>query len=550
MSDTLQSGLEIMREDLERTGALAAVEAPELAEILDSVPEAICIYDSDDRIVFWNANYVEMFPWHRDEMFVGRRYEEALRVFFERNLAPDELPNLERHLAAGLARHRELAEPFIFQTRNGKWVTVTPHRLKSGKYMKVWAELTPSMVEVDEYRDLLDTITAIHIGFCFFDTKGRFVFSNKRISEQMPDTVHLYSPGRPFADFIRSCARISLKPETSGALLDIADRPFPADKTFGPLAVETKDGTHLEYEECLTASGALIAVWTDVTDSRLSEMRLRASEAKAQAARAATERLNSELEERIQERTRELARSLDIAEKSDAAKTRLLANVSHELRTPLNAILGFSQMMSGQAPGHLPTEKYQEYSADILSSAEYLLELIDNLLQMSALETKGVLEDIGPTSLPDLFDKTETMLTAMAAKAGVALSFHAPQNIPPVLGSMRGLTQVLLNLGSNALRYTDPGGSLTITAETAPGPLVAIKVRDTGHGMSQDQLANLGDPFSSSHATRTDTKRGAGIGIPLSKLLINAMRGKLTYESAVGKGTTATITLRIPGQDG
>lgn len=533
-----------MPDPLEGEQVFTQLPVSELTAVLHALPAAICIYDEHDNIVFWNEKYFEFFPWHRGEMFVGRPYEDALRVFFEKNLADDELPNLERHLAAGIKRHRELKAPFVFQTYQGIWVSVTPHRMQNGLYMKVWTEVTPNVVSTDEYRNLLDTMTAIHVGFCFFDADGRFVLSNQRLSEMMPDAVHVFTPGRPFGDFIRSCVRTAFTDAGAVDLLAISERRFPVDTTVGPLSIRTRDGTYLDYEESRTGTGGLIAVWTDVTARRETEQRLRDSEAQARAARDATAKLNAELESRIESRTRDLTRALEIAQRSDAAKTRVLSNVSHELRTPLNAILGFSQMMSDRFDiGPLPPEKYREYSVDIMESAEYLLNLIDNLLKMSALESDTRLDDIDPLPVADLFDTCDTMLRPMAVKAGVTLTFSVAPDVPAVLASKRGLTQVILNLGSNALRYTPTGGTLSVTAVPADADRVRIAVADTGAGMTPEQLASVGDPFSGEQYVRTDTKRGAGIGIPLSTLLVQSMRGEIAFDSVLGKGTTATITL-------
>lgn len=527
----------------EMVAAISGIEREGFAEILDALPAAVCIYDEEDRVLFWNERYYQLFPWHRGHMFVGRRYEDALRVFFETNLDEDEKPNLERHLASGVKRHQELSEPFVFQTQASVWVKVSPLRLPSGHYIKIWSELTPEMVSQNDYRDVMDTISAIHIGFSFFDKAGRFMLNNLRLSEMIPDAIYLFSPGRPFGDFLRGCAKESLTEESGKVLTDLSKRPFPVTETFGPILLETREGCFLEYEESKTSEGGVIAVWSDVTARMEAEQRLRDSEAQARAAHDEIRALNDDLEARIRKRTSELSIALERAQQSDEAKSRLMANVSHELRTPLNAILGFSQVMAGGTPLSLTVEKYQEYAQDIQNSAEYLLSLIDSLLKMTALEARKSPESKAPIDLESLFEHCDTMLLTQAAKLGVELIFD-PKGAPETVFATRtALLQVMLNLSTNALRYTPPGGSLTFSATELPDGSVQIRIRDTGTGMSAEQLAGLGSAFSNDQWIRSDAKRGAGIGIPLSILLMETMGGGLEFDSTPGEGTTATLTL-------
>lgn len=531
----------------EMVSAISGIEREGFATILDALPAAVCIYDEDDKILFWNERYYQLFPWHRDSMFVGRRYEDALRVFFESNLGEEERPNLERHLAIGVKRHKDLKEPFVFQTQSSVWVKVSPVRLPTGHYIKVWSELTPEMVSQNDYRDVMDTITAIHIGFCFFDKAGRFMLNNVRLAEMIPASVHLFSPGRSFGDFLSGCAEMSLTQESREAVQPLIDRAFPVTETFSPLQLMTLDGAYLEYEESKTAEGGVIAVWTDITTRVKDEQRLRESEAQARAAHDEIQALNDDLEARIRQRTSELSRALERAQQSDEAKSRLMANVSHELRTPLNAILGFSQVMAGGVSISLTTEKYQEYSKDIQDSAEYLLSLIDSLLKMTALEARKSPESKAPIDIEGLFDHCETMLLTQAAKLGVDLIFNLDGGPKTVFATRTALLQVMLNLSTNALRYTPPGGQVHFTATSLPDGGVELSIRDTGTGMPPEKLASLGSAFSDDQWVRSDPKRGSGIGIPLSILLMETMGGSLTFESTPGEGTTARLSL--PGMN-
>lgn len=528
-----------------RVSRLNELGPGEIAAILDAMPAAVCIYDADDRIVFWNERYLDLFPWHRDAMYVGRPYREALREFFRQNLSAEELPHLEHHLDAGVERHANLREPFVFQTKLGVWLTVAPLRLPCGRCVKVWNEITPRFADAGEYRDLLDSITAINIGFAMFDRDGRYVFSNHRLSELLPRAVHLFTAGRRYRDLVHGCAEAAIVPEYSQDLLAGADRPFPLSAAGQPVVVFTWDARHLQYEECRTAEGGLITVWTDVSARAESETRLRKSEAAARAAERKLTDLNNRLEALVEERTADLVAALDRAEASDAAKSRLLANVSHELRTPLNAILGFAEIMASGVIDVIRNDRYRDYAGDIQSSARYLMTLIDDLLYMARLDADDLMEDVGPVALPALFDRCKAMLVGQAAAKQVVLRFETDPGLPQAMAPDRALMQILLNVAGNALKFTEAGGLVRVSAAMAPGApgAVAIAVRDSGIGIPASEIESLREPFSRSQWSRGHPGRGTGLGLPIAIRLAEAMGGALTIDSVEGEGTTVTVTV-------
>jgi len=510
------------------------------------MPAAVCIYDDDDRIVFWNDRYLELFPWHRDAMYVGRPYREALREFFRQNLSAEELPNLDLHLQAGVERHANLSEPFVFQTKLGVWLTVAPLRLPSGCYVKVWNEITPKLTDTGEYRDLLDSITAINIGFAMFDRDGQYVLSNYRLSELLPTAVHLFTTGRPFRDFVTGCAEVGLIPEYRQELLAGVDRPFPVSEACQPLVVCTKDGRHLQYEECRTIEGGLITVWTDISTRAESETRLRKSEAAARAAERKLTDLNNRLEALVEERTADLVAALDRAEASDAAKSRLLANVSHELRTPLNAIQGFAEIMASGVIDVVQNDRYRDYATDIHASARYLVTLIDDLLYMARLDADDLLDDVGPVAVTSLFDRCEAMLGGQASEKHLILWFEPDRGLPQVWASDRALMQILLNVAGNALKFTEAGGFVRVSAvASGDGDAVAIVVRDSGIGIPATEIESLREPFSRSQWSRGHPGRGTGLGLPIAIRLAEAMGGSLTIDSVEGEGTTVTVQVPV-----
>jgi len=235
-----------------------------------------------------------------------------------------------------------------------------------------------------------------------------------------------------------------------------------------------------------------------------------------------------------------LVEARDAALGASRAKSSFLANMSHELRTPLNAIIGFSEMMTREMFGTIGP-RYQEYSRLIHESGSHLLELINSVLDMSKIEA-GKFE-----VNEELFDLEETALSAVrflripAERAGVALKLAIAPGARLVFADKRAVKQILVNLLSNGVKYTPPGGEVRVTARTGRG--VEIVVSDTGTGISKRDLERLGKPFEQVENAETRGKEGTGLGLALVKSLALMHGGEAVLESALGEGTTVIIRL-------
>jgi len=260
-------------------------------------------------------------------------------------------------------------------------------------------------------------------------------------------------------------------------------------------------------------------------------------------------RLNQELEVRVHERTMqlemtngELAMAMEEARSANYAKSAFLSSMSHELRTPLNAILGFAQILSSdRLPSTLAQKK--EFAGHILKSGRHLLTLINEILDLAKVESGTVSLSLEPVGLDAILQECRDMIAPLASQRGIGMAF--PDACPlNVLADRTRLKQILLNLLSNALKYNREQGQVAIDCAPQAGGRVRISVRDTGVGLDAEQLALLFQPFNRL-GQEGGTEEGSGIGLVVTKRLVELMDGSIGVASAPGEGSTFWIELRV-----
>ncbi|MBL9097378.1 MAG: PAS-domain containing protein [Alphaproteobacteria bacterium] len=241
-------------------------------------------------------------------------------------------------------------------------------------------------------------------------------------------------------------------------------------------------------------------------------------------------------------REKELAAAKAAAESANQLKSQFLATMSHELRTPLNAILGFAETIRDQVFGPNATDKYVEYAHDIHRSGQHLHALICDILDLSKIEAGSYELAIETVNAVEEAKGCMAMITTLAEKGGVTVSFAAAAPSLLIDCDMRALRQVLLNLLSNAVKFTPSGGCIEANAVAENGALV-ITIADTGIGISPEKLATLFQPFRQGDAGTSRRYEGTGLGLYISKRLVELHKGAIRLESAPGQGTRAIVTL-------
>ena len=240
----------------------------------------------------------------------------------------------------------------------------------------------------------------------------------------------------------------------------------------------------------------------------------------------------------------ELRGAKEAAEATSRQKSEFLARISHELRTPLNAIMGFSEVMRLQRFGEIGNEKYRGYVNDIHASGGHLLSLINDLLDLSKVEAGKLELNFTSVNLGEVADNAVKMLQEQAAQARVVLRKTMPADLPNVVADLRSMRQIMLNLLSNALKFTDPGGQVIVSAQVTGAGELKLRVKDTGIGMTAEQLRDAVEPFRRVVTDGRDAP-GTGLGLPLTKALAEANRTRFELASEPRKGTMAEITFPV-----
>jgi cell cycle sensor histidine kinase DivJ len=245
---------------------------------------------------------------------------------------------------------------------------------------------------------------------------------------------------------------------------------------------------------------------------------------------------------KIQEQALDLARTA--AEQADAATTRFLATMSHELRTPLNAIIGFSEMIVQEDALMLNAARRKDYAQLINDSGQHLLSVVNGILDMSKMESGNFEISPEPFVPRAALINCCSLLALKARESGIDLVTRIPEDLPVMTGDPRAFKQIALNLVSNAIKFTERSGKVTVSAGVEGSRLV-LRVTDTGVGIAADDLKRIGDPFFQAGKTYQRRHEGTGLGLSIVKSLVGLHAGELTVQSKVDEGTTVTVALPL-----
>ena len=250
-----------------------------------------------------------------------------------------------------------------------------------------------------------------------------------------------------------------------------------------------------------------------------------------------------DLEQRVEERTVELKRARDEARAANRAKSAFLANMSHELRTPLNAIIGFAEVLKNQKFGPLGDERYSSYAEIVRTSGTHLLDLINDLLDLSRAEAGGLIPADSTLAVDAQIRRAIDMSRTEIDASGLTVRVAVDADVPPLRADARLILQLLSNLITNAVKFTRSDGTITIGAAVDDRRSVSLFVADTGIGIPEDQIDKVLEPFTQLDTRLHREHRGAGLGLPLCRAIAQAHGGQILIESTFGEGTRVTVIL-------
>ncbi|HEY0850764.1 MAG TPA: ATP-binding protein [Bradyrhizobium sp.] len=396
--------------------------------------------------------------------------------------------------------------------------------------------LAEKTVEADlRLRDAIETIPE---AFVLWDAEDRLVLCNSHFQRlhKLPDTA--VTPGTSYETVIE----VGSMPEVRTRLHGAANQA-PGARTF---EAQLESGNWLHISERRTKDGGYVSVGTDITrikehEQKLvdNDLRLRATVADLQRSQSALERQAVELADLAQKYAEEKNR----AEEAKQAKSKFLANMSHELRTPLNAIIGFSEIMGSGMFGTLGSDKYQEYCHDILTSGKYLLEVINDILDMSKIEAGRMKLDMEPLDLSRTLAESLRVVSGRAEDKHLTLRADIESTIS-VVADRRAVKQIIVNLLSNAVKFTPDDGKVEVRGRMLRDSIV-LMIADTGIGIAPDSLRRLGKPFEQVESQLTKSYQGSGLGLAIARSLTGLHGGSMKLRSKLGTGTVVRVTLPL-----
>jgi len=362
---------------------------------------------------------------------------------------------------------------------------------------------------------LTEAIEAISEGFALYDADDRIAVCNTRYRE-------MFSYGRetmvgtPFQTIVANAVGL-IEDAQSDPQRWIAERVAAHRNPGAPHLQHRSDGRWIRVSERRTAPGGVVATYGDITELKHRE---------------------AELDNLVHE----IAVARDAAETANRAKSQFLANMSHELRTPLNAILGYTELMAEGTYGEL-CEEMLEVLKRLETNGRHLLGLINDVLDLSKIEAGQLVLELSDYCIQDIAQTVRSTLEPLAADKKLAFKVEVPAELPPGRGDGRRLTQVLINLVGNAIKFTD-AGEVAIKMEANNGSFY-VTVRDTGPGISAADQAKLFQEFQQADNAIARKKGGTGLGLAISKRIIEMHGGQIWVESQPGHGSTFVFTLPV-----
>jgi PAS domain S-box-containing protein len=519
MRELMQEGLEAILPMglIAEAGEDRTSITPLLARIIAELPEGIAVFDENDRLLACNGQYRALNRDIAGDLEAGAAYAALLRAELERHGGG----NVGTALNDAINRHRALPWRLEQLKPDGAWMQIQEQRTADGGTLRIMRDITAIKLRELQFADLAQrnavlasTVASVTSGIVICDAVAPdqpIVFANAAftritgygVAEAMGRNCRFLQGRDTDKDTVERIRRAVL----SGRAITATIRNYRKDgKTFW---------NEINISPLRDESGKLIhfvGILQDVTNRIRTEENLR--EAKNQA------------------------------EVASRAKSDFVASVSHELRTPLNAILGFSEVMQLGIFGPLGAPQYEVYAKDIHVSGRLLLDIINDILDISKIEAGRM--ELFPEAVAanEAFEYCLRLVSGRAQQSGVALRSEIAADLPKLWVDPRAIRQILNNLLTNAVKFTPKDGTVTLSARRPSADSIEVEVADTGIGIAAKDIPKVLEPFGQADNALSRRQQGTGLGLPIVKALVEMSGGTFALESESGRGTT--ITVRLP----
>ncbi len=476
-------------------------------QILETAPDAMVIVGPDEKIAYVNQQTERLFEYERGEL-VGL----PLDVLVPERVRRDHSKHVARYFENPGARPMGSGLELFGLKKSGREipieVSLSPVRTEGGLVVSAAIrDISERKLAADR---LASAVESIQDAFALFDAEDRLVLCNSVYRSLVGHALPGQLVGRRFAEIIDAWSTDLAFASDVERERFRTERLASRRESQATFDVRTRDGRSLRVTDRRTVEGGLVkTIWDLSDDVHLAD---------------------------------ELAQARAAAEAASAAKSEFLSSMSHELRTPLNAILGFTQLMRRDRKEPL-SERHRDRIEQILKGGEHLLRLIDDILDLSRIEAGGLSMSVEPVSVPEVLSEVNSTLENMASRSGLTLEVaELPPDLPMIAADRTRFAQILMNLGSNAIKYNRPSGKVTFGVTLPSRAHVRVTVADTGFGIPIEKQGKLFQPFQRA-GQETGPIEGTGIGLVITKRLAELMNGTVGFRSVPEEGSEFWVEL-------
>lgn len=521
-----------------------------IVEALDALRIAVAIFNDQDRLTYCNTHFSHLFKsFQMLGSLKDTSYQDLLYYKLENGeiAGSQAITDPDGWVARKLELRRNPTQaPSEERLSDGRWIRINERALENGGTIRVYTDITAS--KADQFR-AQGAIAGGMDAMAFWDQRDRLIMRNDTFEALFNTPNQPLRLGMSFTELLRIAVEHHFCTDDDAPADWISERLRRHRLPDHQEVWRQRDGRWFLVNEHRSRDGGIVMRLSDITEVQENNRAmiergttLAGTVHQLEMSKAIYERQGAEHVLALEE----LARAKSELESANASRSRFLSIISHELRTPMNAIIGFSEILEQELLGPLGNQKYKEYAADICASGQHLLSLINDLLDMSKVEAgkwrlKRTLVDIEV-----LIRSCCRLMAEQAAAVGVFIEVFVADGLGDAYIDERAIRQVLLNLLSNALKFTDQEGLVRVSAWSDDQNLIIV-VTDNGVGIQASDLSRVFQPFEQGENNLARTHEGTGLGLSLCKSLVELHNGAIRLDSNEGKGTTVTFQLPLFG---